>query len=81
MDSYSYRDGPGRSPPERGWNARDDRMKDERLDSFYRGRSPGMFSNLIQEPAFRRAGRLPVHFLDSNSFPVATDRSSQNYAI
>lgn len=44
MDSYSYRDGPGRSPPERGWNGRDDRMKDERPDSFYRGRSPGAFS-------------------------------------
>lgn len=43
MDSYSYRDGSGRSPPERGWNSRDDRMKDERTDSFYRGRSPGAF--------------------------------------
>ncbi|RYP54309.1 hypothetical protein DL768_000883 [Monosporascus sp. mg162] len=41
MDSYSYRDGPGRSPPERGWSSRDDRIKDDRVDSFYRGRSPG----------------------------------------
>ncbi|KAI1811854.1 hypothetical protein GGS20DRAFT_70486 [Poronia punctata] len=41
MDSYSYRDGPGRSPNERTWNARDDRAKDEPRDSFYRGRSPG----------------------------------------
>ncbi|KAI1766184.1 hypothetical protein GGR53DRAFT_519129 [Hypoxylon sp. FL1150] len=39
MDSYSYRDAPARSPPDRGW--RDDRAKDEPRDGFYRGRSPG----------------------------------------
>ncbi len=43
MDSYSYRDGPGRSPADRAWNTREDRIKDERVDSFYRGRSPGAF--------------------------------------
>lgn len=47
MDSYSYRDGPGRSPPDRGWNSRDDRIKDERPESFYRGRSPGAFLNYM----------------------------------
>ncbi|KAI0890429.1 uncharacterized protein GGS22DRAFT_177303 [Annulohypoxylon maeteangense] len=42
MDSYSYRDASGRSPPDRGWGGRDDRVKDEsRGESFYRGRSPG----------------------------------------
>ncbi|KAI0843144.1 hypothetical protein F5Y06DRAFT_257008 [Hypoxylon sp. FL0890] len=41
MDSYSYRDNTGRSPPDRGWSSRDDRMKDEPRDNFYRGRSPG----------------------------------------
>ncbi|KAI1209998.1 uncharacterized protein F4807DRAFT_81292 [Annulohypoxylon truncatum] len=41
MDSYSYRDASGRSPPDRGWSSRDDRGKDETRDSFYRGRSPG----------------------------------------
>ncbi|OTA91649.1 hypothetical protein M434DRAFT_12970 [Hypoxylon sp. CO27-5] len=41
MDSYSYRDNAGRSPPDRGWSGRDDRMKDEPRDNFYRGRSPG----------------------------------------
>ncbi|XDG06819.1 hypothetical protein ABKA04_006434 [Annulohypoxylon sp. FPYF3050] len=41
MDSYSYRDASGRSPPDRGWSSRDDRVKDEPRDSFYRGRSPG----------------------------------------
>ncbi|KAI0380019.1 hypothetical protein F5Y04DRAFT_258123 [Hypomontagnella monticulosa] len=41
MDSYSYRDGPSRSPVDRGWSGRDDRVKDESRDNFYRGRSPG----------------------------------------
>ncbi|KAI1142993.1 hypothetical protein F5Y05DRAFT_420839 [Hypoxylon sp. FL0543] len=41
MDSYSYRDNTGRSPPDRGWSSRDDRIKDEPRDNFYRGRSPG----------------------------------------
>ncbi|KAI2618879.1 hypothetical protein GGR54DRAFT_146778 [Hypoxylon sp. NC1633] len=41
MDSYPYRDAPGRSPPDRGWGGRDDRVKDESRDNFYRGRSPG----------------------------------------
>ncbi|KAI1093602.1 hypothetical protein F5B19DRAFT_491201 [Rostrohypoxylon terebratum] len=41
MDSYSYRDASGRSPPDRGWSSRDDRVKDEPRESFYRGRSPG----------------------------------------
>ncbi|KAI2465518.1 hypothetical protein F4781DRAFT_424771 [Annulohypoxylon bovei var. microspora] len=41
MDSYSYRDASGRSPPDRGWSSRDDRVKDEPRDGFYRGRSPG----------------------------------------
>ncbi|CAJ2501528.1 Uu.00g043810.m01.CDS01 [Anthostomella pinea] len=41
MDSYSSRDGSGRSPVERSWSGRDDRMKEEPRDSFYRGRSPG----------------------------------------
>lgn len=47
MDSYSYRDGPGRSPGDRTWSARDDRVKDEPRDSFYRGRSPGALRILI----------------------------------
>ncbi|OTA99577.1 hypothetical protein M426DRAFT_16334 [Hypoxylon sp. CI-4A] len=41
MDSYSYRDGSARSPVDRSWGGRDDRVKDEPRDSFYRGRSPG----------------------------------------
>lgn len=41
MDSYSYRDASGRSPTERGWGGREDRVKDESRDNFYRGRSPG----------------------------------------
>ncbi|KAI1399090.1 hypothetical protein F4819DRAFT_432233 [Hypoxylon fuscum] len=41
MDSYSYRDASARSPPDRGWGSRDERVKDEPRDSFYRGRSPG----------------------------------------
>ncbi|KAI1368846.1 hypothetical protein F5Y08DRAFT_230702 [Xylaria arbuscula] len=41
MDSYSYRDGPARSPNDRTWSSRDDRAKDEPRDNFYRGRSPG----------------------------------------
>ncbi|KAI0013153.1 hypothetical protein F4779DRAFT_565998 [Xylariaceae sp. FL0662B] len=41
MDSYTYRDAPGRSPPDRGWSSRDDRAKEEPRDNFYRGRSPG----------------------------------------
>ncbi|KAI0117188.1 hypothetical protein F4814DRAFT_415500 [Daldinia grandis] len=41
MDSYSYRDASGRSPPDRNWSGRDDRVKDESRDNFYRGRSPG----------------------------------------
>ncbi|KAI1381725.1 hypothetical protein F4677DRAFT_1692 [Hypoxylon crocopeplum] len=41
MDSYSYRDAPGRSPPDRGWSSREERVKDEPRDNFYRGRSPG----------------------------------------
>ncbi|KXJ95887.1 hypothetical protein Micbo1qcDRAFT_29555 [Microdochium bolleyi] len=42
MDSYSssHRD-PVRSPADRGRNGRDDRIKEEPRDSFYRGRSPG----------------------------------------
>ncbi len=43
MDSYSYRDASGRSPTERGWGGREDRVKDESRDNFYRGRSPGAF--------------------------------------
>lgn len=44
MDSYNTyrdrdRDGPSRSPRDREWS-RDER-KDDRSDSFYRGRSPG----------------------------------------
>ncbi|KAI5866951.1 hypothetical protein GGS23DRAFT_615572 [Durotheca rogersii] len=41
MDSYSYRDAPARSPLDRGWGSRDDRVKEEPRDNFYRGRSPG----------------------------------------
>ncbi|KAL7628877.1 hypothetical protein AAE478_000392 [Parahypoxylon ruwenzoriense] len=41
MDSYSYRDASARSPVDRGWGGRDDRVKDESRDNFYRGRSPG----------------------------------------
>ncbi|KAH7034958.1 uncharacterized protein B0I36DRAFT_346826 [Microdochium trichocladiopsis] len=42
MDSYtsSYRDA-ARSPPDRARNGRDDRIKEEPRDPFYRGRSPG----------------------------------------
>ncbi|KAJ2897274.1 hypothetical protein MKZ38_004828 [Zalerion maritima] len=41
MDSYSsYRDN-ARSPTERTWGTREDvRVKEERVDNFYRGRSP-----------------------------------------
>lgn len=41
MDSYSYRDS-ARSPTDRAWNGRDEsRGKEDRADTFYRGRSPG----------------------------------------
>ncbi|KAI1344980.1 hypothetical protein F5Y15DRAFT_13337 [Xylariaceae sp. FL0016] len=53
MDSYSYRDGPGRSPNDRSWS-RDDRVKDEPRDNFYRGRSPGY------ERPRRNRSRTPV---------------------
>ena len=81
MDSYSYRDGPGRSPPERGWNTRDDRVKEERIDSFYRGRSPGMFSFLIQGYTLRHERRLLIRYLDFFTSPAAADSSFQNHAI
>ncbi|KAH9909048.1 hypothetical protein F4778DRAFT_715065 [Xylariomycetidae sp. FL2044] len=54
MDSYSYRDSSARSPPSRGWAARDDRAKDEPRDDFYRGRSPGYDRNR------RNRSRSPV---------------------
>ncbi|CAI0651226.1 unnamed protein product [Colletotrichum noveboracense] len=42
MDSYSsHRDTSARSPGDRTWSSRDDTRKDDRGDSFYRGRSPG----------------------------------------
>ncbi|KAG6002184.1 hypothetical protein E4U21_003405 [Claviceps maximensis] len=43
MDSYnSRRDSSGRSPADRTWGGRDEsRTRDERVDTFYRGRSPG----------------------------------------
>ncbi|KAI1266008.1 hypothetical protein F5Y18DRAFT_416832 [Xylariaceae sp. FL1019] len=41
MDSYPYRDGSGRSPPDRNFSSRDDRPRQEPRDDFYRGRSPG----------------------------------------
>ncbi|KAK1984122.1 hypothetical protein LZ30DRAFT_687152 [Colletotrichum cereale] len=42
MDSYSsHRDSSARSPGDRTWSSRDDpRIKEERADTFYRGRSP-----------------------------------------
>ncbi|KAI0600911.1 arsenite resistance protein Ars2 [Biscogniauxia sp. FL1348] len=45
MDSYSYRDGTGRSPVDRTWPNRDERVKEETRDNFYRGRSPGYDRN------------------------------------
>ncbi|KAG6013839.1 hypothetical protein E4U54_006252 [Claviceps lovelessii] len=43
MDSYnSRRESSGRSPTDRTWGIRDEsRTRDERSDTFYRGRSPG----------------------------------------
>jgi hypothetical protein len=52
MDAYPYREPPlARSPTERtSWAGRDDSYREgrssdrtERVDTFYRGRSPGMF--------------------------------------
>lgn len=53
MDSYnSYRDSGARSPSDRTWGTRDDaRGKDDRMDNFYRSRSPGAFTfNLTPTP-------------------------------
>lgn len=55
MDAYSgYREPvPARSPTERtGWAGRDDGYRErdrgvDRTDTFYRGRSPGMFISLF----------------------------------
>ncbi|KAK8924776.1 hypothetical protein H634G_05970 [Metarhizium anisopliae BRIP 53293] len=42
MDSYStYRDSSARSPSDRTWGRDESRTRDERSDTFYRGRSPG----------------------------------------
>ena len=52
MDAYpGYREpAPARSPTERtSWSGRDDGYRErgiDRADSFYRGRSPGMFISL-----------------------------------
>ncbi|KAI0482722.1 hypothetical protein GGR56DRAFT_621298 [Xylariaceae sp. FL0804] len=55
MDSYTSRDGSARSPVERGWNGRDERVKDEPRDNFYRGRSPGY------DRSRRNRSRSPVN--------------------
>lgn len=55
MDSYtSYRDGSARSPGDRKWNRDDSRTRDDRTDTFYRGRSPG------HERRERRRSRSPA---------------------
>jgi hypothetical protein len=63
MDSY-YRDSSARSPGDRGWGARDDaRVKEERGDGYYRGRSPGMFDYLIQFLVFVSLGPCGQSYL------------------
>ncbi|KAF6841113.1 arsenite resistance protein Ars2 [Colletotrichum plurivorum] len=62
MDSYSsHRDSSARSPGDRTWSSRDDpRVKEERGDSFYRGRSPGH----ERERRDRRRSRSPAAAVD-----------------
>lgn len=60
MDSYnSYRDSAARSPGDRTWGTRDDtRNKDDRMDTFYRSRSPGAFTLPFHETPNRRRFHL-----------------------
>lgn len=53
MDSYGYRDGHARSPGDRSWGREDSRARDDRNDSFYRGRSPSKFSSSFKSSLMR----------------------------
>ncbi|KFA51038.1 hypothetical protein S40293_07922 [Stachybotrys chartarum IBT 40293] len=56
MDSYSsYRDPSARSPPDRSWTRDESRGRDDRQDSFYRTRSPGIGNDRRE----RRRSRSP----------------------
>lgn len=83
MDSYSYRDGPGRSPVERGWSGRDDRgVKDESRDSFYRGRSPGAFGPSVFKFAHFMLYYMPGRLGGAPSVSVhLSGVSSRSYSV
>ncbi|KAI0457690.1 hypothetical protein F5B21DRAFT_462735 [Xylaria acuta] len=77
MDSYSYRDGSGRSPNDRTWSARDDRPKDESRDNFYRGRSPGYDRSRRRSRSPQAVDRYEPRGRGRDDHPIARDREDR----
>jgi hypothetical protein len=84
MDAYpGYRESSSaRSPPERtSWSGRDEYRSSERenprTDTFYRGRSPGMFRPIT---LFFSWSHLHSHYRAGNGLPVLLPQSLTNCA-